>query len=868
MNRLKLYILLLTFTLVGCSDNSDVTPTRSATDGVASPVAPNMCTSPVTRVIDTGERSTAGAVMGVRGAFSDIAKIPGTTYPGIVYTDTGAVALKYTFWNGSAYKTEVIAGGLTTNFVRLVYLSTGKPLVFWSNGATAIYMAARSTASISEVGTWTVTAIDNVAAMTTRSVEASVSNLDQVAVFYINGATTSARIILCGSNCDTASNYTGMGVVGNVINATASASTNTSDVKWCNAGGGVNYPYVAFGGTVNSLIGRCTQATLANCLTPANWSTTAITDGTNATGANQMFAKLDIGSTADSAFNVVARRATGTEIRAYTQNAGGCSSGALAFGSTQRLIASGATLGNSYASLTRDASNRWHLVVNDSTTSLRYFNELTGTITAAWNTVSVIETTTIAAAGVTRGGMIVDDTGSQVLVTYGRTAAGTPTQTLANVVLATNDCPTSGTGCLTSTLASPSSATGMIWANSLVDTTGQITLPTAQIPNTISTAATSMSVPAVAYVDFSAGAATTGRLKYALRAGYSATDHWPSYDIASGLQPQSVALAFDHTNRPWVAFYDASSLRYYLATNNMTDGSGVWTTYQYPIANASAPTLPAANNVALAMSYSSGVAKPLMFVTNSGAATKVMRAAVFNPATEAFTLDTQLDTGVANFSAVSVDYNTSGVVVVAYYDTTNNAVKYNYSSNGGTTWGTAAAVSSALGGMGVQIKLNPVTSKPSIAYYDRSVNLLRYKYCSTAVASCTTSGNWSNLGLGVVESTAGISGLTAVGTDGLLQAALTFTATGQAWLAYPTGAGAATSADLMMSYVSEDTGVFTLSSILNAGAYSIATTPVAATPANFGVGGWMPSSVRTALGSLHTVYVGPGNFLQVTSCGD
>ncbi len=619
-----------------------------------------------------------------------------------------------------------------------------------------------------------------------------------------------------------------------------------------------------YGGTANSIIARCNNATLSNCLTPGNWSSATITDGTNATGANQVMTKLHINSTADQPFSVIARRST-NEIRAYVQGAGGCSTGALSFSATSVAAASGATLGNAYASLARDSSNRWHLAVNDSTTSIRYFNELTGTVTAAWNAVSIIETTTLGAAGATRGSIALDETGSQVLVSYGRTAGGTPLQTLGNMVLAFNNCPTGGTGCATSTMASPSSAAGMVWENPPFNTTGQIQLATSQVPNTIAVAATSLGRPAAAYVDFSVGSATTGRLKYAIRSGNSASDHWPSYDIASGVQPQSVALAFDHANRPWIAYYDATNFRYYLTTTSTTEGSGSWLTYQFPIATAAAPTLPAANNVALAMYVNGGVHKPVMIVSNSGAATKVVRAALFNPTSESWANNTQVDTGVANFSRMSADYDANGNIVLSYYDTTNNIVKFTYTSNGGSTWGAVSSIMTGLGGMGLSIKINPSTSAPAITFFDRSVNLLRYKYCSTALASCLTSTNWVDLGLGLIEASAGVSGLSAAATDGLLGASLTFSPTGQAAVVFSKGPGlvsAPITADLKFAYVSSTTGVFTTPESLNAGSNSFYTTP-----ANFAAGGWMPASVRSSTGSLHSVYVGPGNHLYVTSCG-
>lgn len=830
----------------------------------------NICKSPSTQIIDFGRKSTSSTSAGLRGAFSDIALNPNTNLPGVVYSDTGSLILRYSFWNGSEFKSEIIAGGLTTNFPKLVYLSTGRPLVFWTNGATSIYMASRSTASITETARWTISAIDNIATMTTRALEVSVNPLNQVGIFYISAASTLGRFIGCSSNCETASNYTGMGVITNFITNTASATANSADIKWCNNGSSVYKPYVVYGGNANSIIARCTATNLSDCNTPANWSTTTITDGTVTTGANQAVTKLSIANTADSPFKVVAKTSA-NEMRVYEQSAGGCATGALSFSATSRQIVSGASIGNAFGNLSQDSAGRYHLVVNDGQTNIKYFNELTGTITSAWNAVGTVETVGAAglpAAGATRGGMVIDETNDQLLMTYGRTAAVTPTITFGNLVLAYTHCPSANTGCSSSTLNSPSNAAGMVFGNSPIDMTGQISLTTGQFPKTIATAVTSTGRPATAYVDFSTGVNTSGKIKFSLRNGNLKTDSWTPYEVPGTVSPQSLSLSFDHNDRPWIAFYDASSLRYFITTNLQTNGSGAWFTYQFPIGTVAAPTLPAVNAVSLAMAYSGGIAKPVMIVSNSGSATRIVRAAIFNPATETWSSNILIDTGVAFFSKLASDFDKLGNIVLSYYDTTNNAVKYSYSVNGGTSWSSATNIVTITGGMGLEIKLNPSTNKPAIAYIDRASNLVRYKYCTSTIDSCGNSTNWTTLGSGIIEGAAGISTLTAAATDGLLSSSLAFTASGNPYVVYPTGS-LSTTANLMYAFSSSASGgLFSTPAALNSSVNANTTSPVVATPANFATGGWAPSSVMSRYGSLHTVYIGPGNFLYATSCGD
>ena len=879
--KLILVLTASTAILSGCDSSSPGTSSNSgSTAPVVTPIvtpviATNTCSAPVTKIIDYGERSTT-ATAAIRGAFSDIALIPGTSnFPGTVFTDAGSATLKYQYWDGTKYVLEIIDGGLVYQFVKLVYLSTGRPLVFWTNGASAIYMASRDSANIAASSTWTMTLIENVATVTARALEASVSNTDQVGLLYVNSANTSARTIFCNSNCELAANYmlptSSMGAIGNFITNTASASNQSIDIKWCSVSAGLYYPIVVYGGTgTNSVIARCANL-LSGCNVTGGWTNGLITEGANTTGANQPTTKLFIGPNAADQFNVLARRAT--DVRVYRQNLGNCSTGALAFSSAPASIViagAGGTTGNSFGSFSRDTANRWHAIFNEGTTGIRYANEITGTITNAW-TSAITEITTIAGPGATRGGMAVDSISDQILLTYGRTT-GTPTPTIGNIVLGYTNCPVGGTGCGASTLASSASAAGYSYGNAVLDSTGQIQLLTAQFPNSNSIATTSTGKPAVAVIDFSNGSATTGRLKYKIRSGNLNTDTWISNDIGTAVSPQTVALAFDGSDRPWIAYYDANTLRYFLLTNSLTDGSGIWSQYQFPIGVVAAPTLPAVNNVDLVMSVSGLVRKPLMIVSNSGSATKVIRAALFDPSAETWSNNKQVDPITTNnFSKLAADFDTAGNIVLAYYDSTASAIKLTSTSDAGATWTTPAVIvagGAAGRGVGVDVKINPTTNRPAIAYYDRDINLVRHKYCSTAIATCNNSSNWLNQGLGIVEGSAGVSGLSAGATDGLLNASLTFSIDGYPWVNYSLGAGSSTG-NLLYATTSATSLNFATSSILNAGFNSVSVLPVPASPVNFGLGGWNPFAVRSlATGSLHTTYVGPGNYLYVTSCGN
>jgi hypothetical protein len=160
-------------------------------------------------------------------------------------------------------------------------------------------------------------------------------------------------------------------------------------------------------------------------------------------------------------------------------------------------------------------------------------------------------------------------------------------------------------------------------------------------------------------------------------------------------------------------------------------------------------------------------------------------------------------------------------------------------------------------GAGVTIKLNPTTTNPSVAYFDRANNAVDYNACSGTPSACATSG-WNAT---QIENTTGVSGL-ASGNEQLLNSTLGFDSSGSAWVFYPKGSGA--TGGLTLAEAPSGTSAFSIFPIL-AGANGNMSGMAAL---NFAVSGWNVGSVQNAAGSLTTVYVGPGNWLYSTSCGD
>jgi len=862
----------------------------------------NTCSSPVTSIVDYGQRATSSTTLAIRGAYSDIALSPLTNYPAVVFTEThtvGAASVKYMYWTGTEFKIETIVSGVAASYLKLVYLNTsGIPLVFWGNSLTALYGAARSTASTTAEGIWTVTALDT-SSTAIRGVDAAVNPDNEVAVFFMTGSALASgtKAIICTSSCATMSttNYPTATVVDAVTTAT---NTYKMGVAWCYSGTEY-YPMAFYGSSANFRLATCRQSDLSTC--SGNWGSGII----GAANANRVGGDIYIDPTATNG-TVYMGGANGAGILPYAMTSCATNAVAATWGATTTGTAFGAaTTANAWMKISRDSSGNFHAVANDAATIVRSFSTTTANFTAGvWSAApatNYVETTGAAgllAGGAGRGSMVVDNTGDQLLVSYGRTAAVTPISTWGNIVLAYNECPV-GVGapaCAATTLGSVAASTGMWWGNMAADVTGQIQKTSAALPN-VSAAATSTGTPAVAYVDYSASGTTDpiigARLKYAYRNGSTTSSNWEISMVGSTSAPQSPSLAFDSDDLPWIAWTETPSatvsLKFFLATNSRTDGSGNWTVYAFPsyYAPAAVTAQPVMPQAVLTMYEVSSVKKPLVVTMTSisAAASREVRAALFDPVTRQWQNNKQVATfvGTATIGGafLSADSDSSGNVVIAFDDlgtgagqvncsSTSRCVRFAYTSDGGATWASTSTSGIVNGAYEApRIKMNPSNSRPAVAFFDRANSQVRYKYCNTALASCTNPSNWAEVGIGIVDAGIGISGLAEATNYGVLDIGLTFTSDGLPWMVYPRGAAALTNANLSYSYVSTSGGLFGTPAALytNHGVGNIST-PVAATANNVALS-WNPSSVRSSsTGSLHTAFIGPGNFLYVTSCGN
>ncbi len=881
--------------------SSEYMTSSDITTASTTAAASNLCTAPTTSVIDYGQRNTATTTLAIRGAYSSMALIPGTSNLGVAFNEThtvGAAALKYMYWDGSQWKYEVVAGGVTATYVKLVYLSSGIPLIFWGNGATALYGASRSTASTTAEGVWTVEVLDS-SSVGLRGLEAAVNPANEVAIFFVGNtaAASQHKAILCQTNCATVNttNYPAASIADATVSAT---NTYNVGIGWCRSGAQY-YPMFLYPAAATFRMATCRQSDLSTC--SGNWLSGTI----GPANANRVAATMAVDASAnDATVNMLVGDAAG--ITPITTPSCATNTTAVAWaGQTTGTTMGSATTGNAWMSLQSDSAGNFHLAANDAATIVRTFSATsTGFTSGAWSAApatNYVETTGASglhAGGAGRGGLVVDNTNDQLLINYGRTAAVSPVATWGNLVIAYNEC-LSGDGapaCAATTLGSVAASTGQWWGNLAPDASGQIQKTSLPWPN-VSTAVNNSGTPAVAYVDYSVSGTTDpvigARLKFAFRNGSTTSSSWLISTIGGpSSSPQSPSLAFDEDGYPWIAWNETPSAtvaqRFYLATNSRTDGQGVWTVYNFPATYAlgAATAYPVMSQAVVTMYEVSGVRQPLVTIMSSlSGAGREVRAGLFNKSTKLWRNVKQVATFAGTTTVggayLSGDSDSSGRVVIAFNDLSTGAGQVNcsstarcvrmyYTTDGGATW-TGTTTSGVINGAfdAPKVRINPSNNRPAIAFFDRANNTLRYRFCSTELASCTNSSNWAELGVGIMDATVGVSGLSEAATIGLLDSGFTFTSDGLPWVVYPRGAGVTSTPNLMFTYSATSGAVFGSSATLYAATGNgYISTPVAATANNYAFS-WNPYSARsTYTGSLHTAFVGPGNFLYMTSCGN
>jgi hypothetical protein len=654
------------------------------------------------------------------------------------------------------------------------------------------------------------------------------------------------------------------------IESTASvANAVSTGITWCKTTGGTYEPTVVYPGATGTRFAHC-SGTFASCKTAAGWTKMTANVVTTAAPILQKVL-VDNSSVAVSKPVIVARNAAGTGLQIHQIQATceSVSAGSMVFSSASF---GAATSANAWHSVMKDTNTGVvHVVMNESTTSVSYVSTVQSVTSTAASSVTIntgaaIETLTLPAAGAGMGSAVLSQSENQIYASYGSNAL--------DFVL--------HQGIVNDTTVSPTNA-NQSYYQYYPDATGNILQGTllagvhANLYRNISAATNNSGYPAVVYADYSVGTFANAPLKFAYRGSTSSSSTWYTYTIPGTGAPMMPSMAFDHNNKPWISYYDNTTFKYYLVTNSEVDGSGAWTTYQFPNNGKTAiSAAPRNDDTSVAMVYSGSTAKPVMFIANSNTGSTGLLAAVLTPSTGTWSIVRQIDSIAQGVTKIKSAFDTNGNVVLGYYSHTTGALSPYYTqltSATANTWTTPLQLlsSGTVGREGLTIKINPSTGKPALAFFDRATGVAYYAYCSKTVAStdCSSStSNWPGLPFTpvTIDASTGTSGLITTTNEGALNAALTFRSNGTADVSYMTMAS--TQALKLGAYNGSSFDLTTLKSsttsymgIANPGA-------VSASAINYAMYGVNLDSVRASTGQLYNFYVGPGNYLYLTSCGD
>lgn len=186
--------------------------------------------------VDAGAKASNTNVN--RGNLSDVELIPGTSSIAMAYHDQGSLSLKLSYWNGTTYIKEVIAGEGGTASVNSLTMTipatTSKPIVVWTSG-TRVKVAIRDTALPTQSANWNVWVLENVGGSAPRAVEASSNPLGQVLVSYLtNTANTGrAKVYICDAPCTSGLGFQLMTPNAFLENTNITAAQVRVGAGWC-----------------------------------------------------------------------------------------------------------------------------------------------------------------------------------------------------------------------------------------------------------------------------------------------------------------------------------------------------------------------------------------------------------------------------------------------------------------------------------------------------------------------------------------------------------------------------------------------------------------------------------------------------------
>ncbi|MBL7665737.1 MAG: hypothetical protein JNM93_11440 [Bacteriovoracaceae bacterium] len=839
MKHLVFFSLVGILWMSGCNQSTDLSGVDEANS------SSNSCTA---GVIDGGTKfSITGAR---RGEFSDTKMNPLTNQPATAYFDLAALAIKYSYWNGSQFVHELVAGyPATVNSISLTFLTNGRPVIAWTAAGTDVMIAGRSLSTATVLGAssggtqakWRSTNLTYTGAVA-RTVEIAANPGNQVGgVFLTNTAATGRPVFLfCSSNCHLPANYSLMAAGVNIENTNIVAAQVGVGFAWCGVDADANltvdsyYPAVAYSGNTNAArYAVCDEANVATCLATGTWAV-----GNVLAASSNLINKLYLDPTVVGDVPKVVALKAGVGIKTYEMGTTACTAAPAAFTESAQTIG-GTTSGNLFIDVMKDSTGKFHIVANETTTSVRYYNSIGTPFTGAgtWNTAGTLNTSTVLAGS---GGADIDRTNNKIYSTHLFNIGAYQFNMLMNVI---------------SDITVASSSGSLNSSNYYVNTQGHMSVPATATKN-IAVDKTSENHVGVAYVDYSTTAIATGVMKYAYRNGTARTSAWSTMIVPGVTAPTMPSLRYDHLDRPWIGYFDQAAFRYTLVTNSEADGTGTWSSYLFPTAATATYTLPATTQTAIAMYPVGSAMHPVLIVIDPS--NSFVRAARFNSTTNIWTAPVTIEALAAatDGSNLVAREDEIGNIGVAYADrAAAGFVRYNSSTDGGVTWGTSITVSAAVAGMGngLDLAINPVTQSPVLSYVDRTNNRLYVAECSGTVDTCDSSG-WSPV---IQDFYIGVSGYTGATNDQYISTSGIFQEDGTYDVLY--GAGMLESGAVKRKTINVDDTVVSDTYLESAGGILSATF-------NFGV---MGSNLEAVLvnNQIVMVYLGDGNLISHYSCG-
>lgn len=803
-----------------------------------------------TQILDYGQKGVLATV--ARGTSSDIKILPGSSWIGVAYTDPGALSLKFAYGKGSGFQTEVVSGDGNARDVKLGFFTSGRPIIIWSqNTASGSFLkAAFRNAPVGEAGDWSAAVLETsslsaLADSKYAAVELAISAQDDLLFSFVSNTKQGwrARFGSCLAPCKAPHEINLIAA----IQDKPSLEQRSSGAAWIIPKSGISYPAITYSLEHSTVLSTCTES-LENCF--------------NTHGDTQAWRHLEVSPAASVTSNLWMERSKKIEPLRIAMNSpqeglqvaeleARCvddSFQGAPCAIRKKTITSDPKIGNRWVKILRDDNSKFHLTANEGNKGISYFNSSKRDLTKAWNTPTELDSSGFSDQS--QGGAVFGEGKKTILISYGINAAP---YDLRLGVLADPSAP-SGT--------KPSLSS---YSARAVDLTGgmQLSARNAQ-RKLISTHLSETGAMGVAYIDYSSGSARQGKLKFAYQ---DPASNWQSFSPPVSVSPQQPVLKFDSQNHPWIGYYDSGDNLFHLATRAPLEAheeTSPWSVFEFPFRPGPEAPLPASNETALVFESSTGHPLPMLIVIdNSTVRAKTLRAAHLDPQTgnwswtgAAGKIKILSDRGATHLSA---DVDLTGNIGVSYYDLDTHLLMFSSYNSKLDQWRAPRAISAVYQGAGAHLRLHPETLEPMISFYDRVSGELLFGHCRASLEDCSTEAPWE---ITVVDSASGIEGIPRE-SESLLEASLDFDTQGSPLIFYPRGQ--ATQGALMKARrISPQSGSFELSTVFEGQNTQLSGTPLM----HFALSGWNVAAAARPFFGFGAFFVGPGNWLYGTRCGD